>query len=80
MGDTFASKALSCSRVLKEGDQTLFCCTAAQDTEKWTRKGIKCWEGDGRAQDKVLVEADRELKRLFLLKFSYKTKFLRKKV
>lgn len=39
MGDTFASKALRCNRVLKEGDQTLFCCSAAQDSEKWTRKG-----------------------------------------
>lgn len=81
MGDTFASKALRCSRVLKEGDQTHLSCAAAQDSEKWTRKGIECWEGDGRVVvRKVLVEADRELKRLFLLKFSYKTKFLRKKV
>lgn len=39
MEDTFASKALRCSRVLKEGDQTLVCCDAAQDIEKWTRKG-----------------------------------------
>lgn len=28
----------------------------------------------------MLVEADRELKRLFLLDFSCKTKFLRKKI
>lgn len=47
MGDTFASKALRFSRILKEGDQTHFCCAAAQDSEKWTRKGIECWEGDG---------------------------------
>lgn len=42
MGDKFASKAL------KEGDQTHFSCAAAQDSEKWARKGIECWEGDGR--------------------------------
>lgn len=49
MGNTFASKALRCSRFLKEGDQTLFCFVALQ--HRIVRNGLEKGSSAGKVME-----------------------------